>query len=93
MISRASGLLVLLGVGLACANKVPGAEVAVEVNCARDLAVEATCTGSVDGGSAETLVTAFVVSPRGVPSGSSVVTIATPVGKALMIAKLSLIHI
>jgi hypothetical protein len=53
--SRASGLLVLLGLGLGCANKAPGPEVAVEVNCARDLAVEATCTGSVDGGSAETL--------------------------------------
>ncbi len=39
------------------------------------------------GGSAETLVTAFVVSPRGVPSGSSVVTMATPVGNALMMAK------
>ena len=32
-------------------------------------------------------MTALVVSPRGVPSGSSVVTIATPVGNALMILK------
>jgi hypothetical protein len=36
---------------------------------------------------ADTLVTAFVVRPRGVPSGSRVVTIATPVGNALMIEK------
>ena len=46
--------------------------------------VLSTQTSSI-GGSAETALTAFVVSPRGRPSSSSVVTIATPVGNALMI--------
>src|SRR6188472_323497 len=39
------------------------------------------------GGSAETLQTAVVVSPRGVPSASSVVTIATPDGNEAMTSK------
>ena len=46
--------------------------------------VLSTQTSSI-GGSADTAQTAFVVSPRGLPSSSSVVTIATPVGNALMI--------
>ena len=37
------------------------------------------------GGSADTLISAFVVNPHGLPSSSTVVTIATPVGKAVMI--------
>src|SRR6187551_3463537 len=39
------------------------------------------------GGSAETLQTAVVVSPRGVPSAPSVVTIATPDGNEAMTSK------
>jgi len=44
----------------------------------------ATHTSS-SGGSVETEQIALVVSPRGRPCSSSVVTIATPVGNALMI--------
>ena len=50
------------------------------------LLVRSTHTSSI-GGSAETEQTAFVVRPFGSPSASSVVTIATPVGNALMIPK------
>jgi hypothetical protein len=39
------------------------------------------------GGCAETLDTAVVVRPRGVPSGPTVVTTATPDGKDAMISK------
>ena len=41
---------------------------------------------SRSGGSAETDETAVVVSPRGVPSASSVVTMATPAGYEAMIS-------